>query len=54
MTKSKYVGRLHDIIFSLKISPLNLLIGHTGKVNCLAKAGVNKDEEYIVSSSENG
>ena len=30
------------------------MIGHTGIVNCLAKAGCTKDEEYIVSSSENG
>ncbi len=30
------------------------MIGHTGIVNCLAKAGCSKDEEHIVSSSENG
>ena len=30
------------------------MIGHTSVVNCLAKAGSTKDEEYIVSSSENG
>ena len=33
---------------------MSLIIGHTGVVNCLAKAGSNKDEEYLVSSSENG
>jgi WD40 repeat protein len=37
-----------------KITPLHLIIGHTSVVNCLAKAGSSKDEEYIVSSSENG
>lgn len=37
-----------------KITPISLMIGHTGVVNCLAKAGCSKDEEYIVSSSENG
>lgn len=30
------------------------MIGHTSVVNCLARAGSNKDEEYLVSSSENG
>ncbi len=30
------------------------MIGHTSVVNCLAKAGHSRDEEYIVSSSENG
>jgi len=30
------------------------MIGHTGAVNCLARAGHSKDEEFIVSSSENG
>jgi WD repeat-containing protein 7 len=30
------------------------MIGHTSIVNCLAKAGSNKEEEYLVSSSENG
>lgn len=30
------------------------MIGHTNVVNCLSKAGFSKDEEYIVSSSENG
>lgn len=30
------------------------MIGHTSVVNCLSKAGYSKDEEYIVSSSENG
>ena len=38
----------------IKISPVNLIIGHTSVVNCLAKAGSSKEEEYIVSSSENG
>jgi hypothetical protein len=30
------------------------MIGHTSVVNCLAKAGSTREEEYIVSSSENG
>ena len=30
------------------------MIGHTGVVNCLANAGCSKDEEYLVSSSDNG
>ncbi len=37
-----------------QISPLCLIIGHTGSVCCLVRAGTNKDEEFIVSSSENG
>lgn len=41
-------------VFLLKITPICLMIGHTSVVNCLAKAGSSKDEEYIVSSSENG
>lgn len=30
------------------------MIGHTSVVNCLARGGHYKDDEYIVSSSENG
>ena len=37
-----------------EIVPVCLMIGHTSIVNCLAKAGSTKDEEFIVSSSENG
>lgn len=47
----------HIIIWEFsvnEITPISLMIGHTGAVNCLAKAGSNKDEEFIVSSSENG
>ena len=29
-------------------------MGHTDVVNCLAKGGTTKTEEYFVSSSENG
>ena len=42
------------IIIIIKLTPISLLIGHTSVVNCLAKSGVSKDEEYLVSSSENG
>ncbi|CAF0723235.1 unnamed protein product [Brachionus calyciflorus] len=47
----------HIIIWDFnidEITPVCLMIGHTSVVNCLAKAGSTKDEEYIVSSSENG
>lgn len=37
-----------------EIVPKCLMIGHTSVVNCLARAGSTKDEEFIVSSSENG
>ena len=29
-------------------------MGHTDVVSCLAKGGLTKNEEYFVSSSDNG
>ena len=50
----KYNYFFLNILTKKKITPISLMIGHTSIVNCLAKAGSNKEEEYLVSSSENG
>lgn len=47
----------HIIIWDYKkekLTPFCLLIGHTSSILCLANAGHSNDEEFFVSSSDNG
>ncbi|XP_014275232.1 WD repeat-containing protein 7 isoform X2 [Halyomorpha halys] len=39
---------------TLKMTPRCLLVGHTATILCLSKASVVLDNNYVVSSSENG
>lgn len=39
---------------TLKMTPRCLLVGHTAPVLCLSRASIVMDNNFLVSSSENG
>lgn len=39
---------------TLKMTPRCLLVGHTAPVLCLSRASIIQDNNFLVSSSENG
>ncbi|KAM6387809.1 WD repeat-containing protein 72 [Pluvialis apricaria] len=45
---------LWDLSSELKISPKEILFGHTASITCLAKAREFEKQPYVVSATENG